>query len=182
MTQVLSEFPFQFTPLREGRPSISSHSSAMRRFQFTPLREGRPLLPRVKFSNQAISIHAPPRGATTQLSMYEGQSAFQFTPLREGRPPQWGTAPPPLPNFNSRPSARGDIRNWRKPADSLNFNSRPSARGDGQARRRDEHPEISIHAPPRGATAHGTASAATRAAFQFTPLREGRPYIIHRLV
>ena len=35
---------------------------------------------------------------------------------------------------------------------------------------------ISIHAPPRGATALLLAALAALAAFQFTPLREGRPF------
>ena len=77
-----------------------------------------------------ISIHAPPRGATT----------IRCSTCR-------GT------NFNSRPSARGDSsRNCSIHAGSY-FNSRPSARGDGvtiTCERR--YPIISIHAPPRGAT------------------------------
>ena len=102
--------------------------------------------------SRQISIHAPPRGATCW------EHTIHFTP-RE--------------NFNSRPSARGDRRKpsgSREPAD---FNSRPSARGDVAecARtgidlfqftplREGRLPEsksevarnISIHAPPRGAT------------------------------
>ena len=41
--------------------------------------------------------------------------------------------------------------------------------------------KISIHAPPRGATPRHAGRIHPRQ-FQFTPLREGRPYIIHRLV
>ena len=33
-----------------------------------------------------ISIHAPPRGATTVILVLSGVTLFQFTPLREGRP------------------------------------------------------------------------------------------------
>ena len=33
---------FQFTPLREGRPSTTLRFCVRTRFQFTPLREGRP--------------------------------------------------------------------------------------------------------------------------------------------
>ena len=144
-----------------------------------------------------ISIHAPPRGATTRHSA--------------GR---W------CRHFNSRPSARGDCLvaiNFAKPR---NFNSRPSARGDsfgaisaivckfqftplreGRPYCDDEMKYvflISIHAPPRGATVHGVCwgywnlisiHAPPRGAtvrlihqsglrlFQFTPLREGRPGI-----
>ena len=77
---------FQFTPLREGRrknharagrrnihfnsrPSARGDSifwkprRTLRAFQFTPLREGRLTPEEIKQLN-AISIHAPPRGAT----------------------------------------------------------------------------------------------------------------------
>ena len=82
------------------------------------------------------------------------------------------------------------------PAFAENFNSRPSARGDQPAPSADQHhqlfqftplregrhpipaeeggDEISIHAPPRGATCFGMALH-SRFVFQFTPLREGRP-------
>ena len=78
-----------------------------------------------------ISIHAPPRGATEPRRLADRvANAFQFTPLREGRL-LW-------------------LSDNVCPA---NFNSRPSARGDRAAERRRLHPRISIHAPPRGATA-----------------------------
>ena len=57
---------------------------------------------------------------------------FQFTPLREGRR-VGGCHPVQAVYFNSRPSARGDA--------------------DGTERKRHAH-GISIHAPPRGATAY----------------------------
>ena len=79
-----------------------------------------------------ISIHAPPRGAT--------ESSPRNTARRR--------------YFNSRPSARGDalrVRSrWLLPA---HFNSRPSARGDTPPQAaRPGTADISIHAPPRGAT------------------------------
>ena len=98
---------------------------------------------------------------------------FQFTPLREGR----------------RASARCVRPRHR------HFNSRPSARGDRQGNPRWATETISIHAPPRGATAwsclvchhcyfnsHPSARGDTKRSlrvcvlliFQFTPLREGR--------
>ena len=77
-------------------------------------------------------------------------SAFQFTPLREGR--HVGIVHPPLGgNFNSRPSARGDLGIPTVPCIRL----------------------ISIHAPPRGATC-ANREKEWREIFQFTPLREGR--------
>ncbi len=98
---------------------------------------------------------------------------FQFTPLREGRQPKRGIRWQTM-NFNSRPSARGDINRLQASQSSMYFNSRPSARGDapffavsvadnhfnsrpsarGDPKFREAYIRafISIHAPPRGAT------------------------------
>ena len=144
--------PFQFTPLREGRRmSSGAHAPRPRLFQFTPLREGR------RRSCPCTRDRAP----------------FQFTPLREGRPGNPAErrnnhisihAPPRgatgsgrrvqrLPfHFNSRPSARGDHQAPDSGRLAGHFNSRPSARGDALL----------------------LAALAALAAFQFTPLREGR--------
>ena len=141
-----------------------------------------------------ISIHAPPRGATSQKNAKKGFTRFQFTPLREGRrAPVWYHiirsnisihAPPrgatgssvvsyyQVKHFNSRPSARGDVRNTGFQCRKY-FNSRPSARGDGNPAEREGTHMISIHAPPRGATNRRDARPAVPT-FQFTPLREGR--------
>ena len=79
-------------------------------------------------------------------------------------------------NFNSRPSARGDPAAPVCPRPSRpHFNSRPSARGDII---KEDKPVniflISIHAPPRGATAAACGNRYLSNTFQFTPLREGR--------
>ena len=184
---------FQFTPLREGRPTVVSRYSRRSRFQFTPLREGRP---------------APKH-------WYSYNKKFQFTPLREGRQNCEGQRSG-IPNFNSRPSARGDyyvlgiinsntisihapprgatvlkadslynltfqftpLREGRRKLSTLRsgrtyFNSRPSARGDVGCFRFGICILISIHAPPRGATPNVHYSIIIFK-FQFTPLREGR--------
>ena len=163
-------------------------------FQFTPLREGRRDGAQVLRLRQ-ISIHAPPRGATPTAAAYgarstgfqftplrEGRlirisfvvesSLFQFTPLREGRPcvrarmvTYW--------DFNSRPSARGDTRRLLISSSRNYFNSRPSARGDTGGGGTVKNMNISIHAPPRGATVIHLFYDQV-AQFQFTPLREGR--------
>ena len=120
---------------------------------------------------------------------------FQFTPLREGRPVVLNIAVP-TSDFNSRPSARGDVgkvlsgvqsvisihappRGATKELQALMqmhayFNSRPSARGDDTSVERvSDSMKISIHAPPRGATdLFGDVTKMVQ--FQFTPLREGR--------
>ena len=185
---------FQFTPLREGRQIAEPTPPTPAAFQFTPLREGRLALlsdgfckslyfnsrpsargdarcaqlyceifisihapPRGATNRSTdaaytscISIHAPPRGATQCASNYIVKFLFQFTPLREGR----------------RQTPLGAL----KPSD---FNSRPSARGDLCIYRHPSIVQISIHAPPRGATRRIVGFSSVLA-FQFTPLREGR--------
>ena len=76
-----------------------------------------------------ISIHAPPRGATPLATVRPLPCRFQFTPLREGR-------------------LKGVINGHAKE----HFNSRPSARGDADEKCGNRTEEV----------------------FQFTPLREGR--------
>ena len=122
-----------------------------------------------------ISIHAPPRGATFGLLLLLFDKAFQFTPLREGRRRgdierrQNGNQFQFTPLREGRPGSVAVIpyrllfqftplregrrgRSAAVPAYRKNFNSRPSARGDSLPRRRPARRQISIHAPPRGAT------------------------------
>ena len=100
----------------------------------------------------AISIHAPPRGATIQSTTSSPSKSFQFTPLREGRR-HIQRAPHHSHDFNSRPSARGDLEVFAQDVEFL-ISIHAPPRGatanpaDVVARRK-----ISIHAPPRGATA-----------------------------
>ena len=101
--------------------------------------------------NIEISIHAPPRGATSARSFLPHAFEFQFTPLREGRR-EARSSPVQASHFNSRPSARGDCR---------------VLLGGGVEE------NISIHAPPRGATLKRCLKMLP-GRFQFTPLREGR--------
>ena len=120
---------FQFTPLREGR-RIRSRPCAQCTFQFTPLREGRPGSRDRACSNERISIHAPPRGATSHVGLYAGENAlFQFTPLREGRP--------------------GNPAERRNNHISIHAPPRGATKSPG---RTPGGSHISIHAPPRGAT------------------------------
>ncbi len=97
-----------------------------------------------------ISIHAPPRGATSVVKFAEALGVFQFTPLREGR------------------HADG-----KQESQATYFNSRPSARGDPWLSISRSCEDISIHAPPRGATCD-VVKLLLSTLFQFTPLREGR--------
>ena len=141
-----------------------------------------------------ISIHAPPRGATRADGRRLLCLLFQFTPLREGRHDGQARGFDCM-YFNSRPSARGDGRYDEIHGHRGYFNSRPSARGDDEAGGHVGRLQISIHAPPRGATSmqynmsirkiisiHAPPRGATcyslglslPSVFQFTPLREGR--------
>ena len=121
-------------------------------FQFTPLREGR-LSTSARAIWRSISIHAPPRGATTGGFVTDDDGTFQFTPLREGRR-KTSVFVVVLIHISIHAPPRGatfllDLKAYRLPY----FNSRPSARGDRFPRTHGERHEISIHAPPRGATA-----------------------------
>ena len=97
-----------------------------------------------------ISIHAPPRGATSQKNAKKGFTRFQFTPLREGRrAPVW----------------------YHIIRSNISIHAPP--RGATCAILVSSAGSISIHAPPRGATAIAPLPT-QRGKFQFTPLREGR--------
>ena len=104
--------------------------------------------------DDVISIHAPPRGATPAKVMFSFvRKTFQFTPLREGRRASAHTRSGDS-NFNSRPSARGDLPLAVDRAKSPLFQFTPLREGRQalQAPINRVH-GISIHAPPRGATA-----------------------------
>ena len=105
-------------------------------------------------SSVSISIHAPPRGATLRVSSHDAICSFQFTPLREGRRLFPSSPRSREDYFNSRPSARGDSLTRFFSKLPIYFNSRPSARGDGVLQITTPNSIISIHAPPRGATAN----------------------------
>ena len=145
---------FQFTPLREGRPSERSMTPPADYFNSRPSARGDQIAgthtrrfphfnsrPSARGDDsrtyevkpELISIHAPPRGATRCAGTAARPTIFQFTPLREGRPGLELTA-----------------------TTVMHFNSRPSARGDATSRTRW-----------------------LSAGFQFTPLREGRRFRVY---
>ena len=99
-----------------------------------------------------ISIHAPPRGATNFRQGRKKVTIFQFTPLREGR-----------------------LVGLRVCGKSTQISIHAPPRGATKAGRTVKiRQHISIHAPPRGATACANREKEWREIFQFTPLREGR--------
>ena len=136
---------FNSRPSARGDAVVGAVTCRAYTFQFTPLREGRRRYGRAVM-HQAISIHAPPRGATHPQKQNSVVRKFQFTPLREGRQ---------------------DVGFRRCPHSY--FNSRPSARGDASSSRRLPWRDISIHAPPRGATPLYANDKKQTELFQFTP-------------
>ena len=143
---------FNSRPSARGDTPRRLNVSSLLLFQFTPLREGRHQQARSHRRAVPISIHAPPRGATSRaLLVARKLHLFQFTPLREGRrlTKSWRKS---LILFQFTPLREGRLGDGIVTKNPCDFNSRPSARGD---RRR-----------PNG--------GGNMAVFQFTPLREGR--------
>ena len=123
-----------------------------------------------------ISIHAPPRGATVPVF----------------------SMPTSTVNFNSRPSARGDVLEtetdfyrqkfqftplregrrlmpcWRHQRRFISIHAPPRGATCGRPPSPQSGRPISIHAPPRGATLYQRETTPLQVGFQFTPLREGR--------
>ena len=171
------ERSFQFTPLREGRLDIRLLRSRRCYFNSRPSARGDAVRRGRRPERGRISIHAPPRGATSTST-----STSADTSISIHAPPRGAT-----------------MRRIRAVCLPFNFNSRPSARGDVYNLWACVLVKISIHAPPRGATpapckgrlrgsyfnsrpsARGDARLDLNPlrfpAFQFTPLREGRPMI-----
>ena len=144
-------------------------------FQFTPLREGRQLQRGARNHRRAISIHAPPRGATgiAQAERPHGMISIHAPP--RGATAAW-TAPSFVAGyFNSRPSARGDVRRWRvRHGDGISIHAPPrgATPPEGfQLLRRC----ISIHAPPRGATRRAQVVGHVHRHFNSRPSARGDP-------
>ena len=103
----------------------------------------------------SISIHAPPRGATTS------------TP----RKAIWTR------NFNSRPSARGDVYQpgYFLENAEISIHAPPRGATYRQGRRSPSARPISIHAPPRGATNQGLRAFLCLLYFNSRPSARGDP-------
>ena len=124
-------------------------------------------------TSKSISIHAPPRGATSiRAGCTSSASAFQFTPLREGRLDDVMNALKPI-LFQFTPLREGRHVSDEGVRVHFYFNSRPSARGDLMPFRHFPCLSISIHAPPRGATAHRPAAQAELHYFNSRPSARG---------
>ena len=164
---------FQFTPLREGRRSRAAAPFLPEVISIHAPPRGATRSPAVSTVLFKISIHAPPRGATARVQARSALRAyFNSRPSARGDQPSiihsaW------MANFNSRPSARGDISEdapkeavtfqftplregrqfnkiFKQIADLFQFT--PLREGRREKLRGLRRAEISIHAPPRGAT------------------------------
>ena len=121
------------------------------RFQFTPLREGR--------QDSIIDYHSA--------------GLFQFTPLREGRPFP-ASSFRRADSFQFTPLREGRLSCKFSNVLARNFNSRPSARGDTAVLYiLKRFFDISIHAPPRGATRRKCRAGTEYSHFKSRPSARG---------
>ena len=164
---------FQFTPLREGRRITRHGYTAVFNFNSRPSARGDSPPADFFVGQKYFNSRPSARGDAPVPIRAAGCLLFQFTPLREGRlVPSFAVNCHKFQFTPLREGRRLQILSTRKMA---YFNSRPSARGDGMLRTifastsafqftplREGRPasksyvrccdNISIHAPPRGAT------------------------------
>ena len=104
-----------------------------------------------------ISIHAPARGATYSCQRYADCNVFQSTLPRGERPNKLCRTWPVFVFQSTLP--RGERRPaWRRIILVRNFNPRSREGSDARYIRSVISPDISIHAPARGATLYGLLS------------------------
>ncbi len=166
---------FQFTPLREGRRNVQLLRYCYKDFNSRPSARGDTAgIPRHN-GDDGISIHAPPRGATSAANVPREQQQFQFTPLREGRL-KFCSCGRLLRRISIHAPPRGATYCFFSTGKNRHeFQFTPLR--EGRRLRRGEALAldiISIHAPPRGATNSRLRIFMNKILFQFTPLREGR--------
>ena len=150
---------FQSTPPRGGR-RYGSRTQLIAIMSFNPRpRAGGDAGPTVLATASIVSIHAPARGATAvELRSPDGYE-FQSTPPRGGRLSAVPLRSIGMAAFQSTPPRGGRRRAEASDRSASGcFNPRPRAGGDSSSESpRRQH--VSIHAPARGATAVGAATA-----------------------
>ena len=150
-----SAYQFQFTPLREGRHQRCEASVFGKYFNSRPSARGdaRHLVN----ARNGVHFNSRPsaRGDSSARIRSDWLILFQFTPLREGR--LYANA---LMAFD------------------IEFQFTPLREGRLFPLLVKIGKQISIHAPPRGATCSFCARRSSENTFQFTPLREGRQNLV----
>ena len=141
---------FQFTPLREGRPERGKRNERVCNFNSRPSARGdvHPTFDGGRFQFQFTPLR---EGRLTTVAALGPGLIFQFTPLREGRH-ACAAAFRRAEYFNSRPSARGDPLSMPSPSVTASFQFTPLREGRRDCWWETRTGNISIHAPPRGAT------------------------------
>ena len=135
---------------------------------------GRPL---VLYSRQTVSIHAPARGATVDGAFYRGVVVVVSIHAPARGATMLLTRCEPLPSrFRSTPP-RGGRRPPKPVRCTLSpFRSTPPRGGRRPTRRQARRsPDVSIHAPARGATNRAWCAAAEQGGFDPRPREGGDP-------
>ena len=121
-------------------------------FQFTPLREGRPFCGGRKIELVDFNSRPSARGDCLKRCLKMLPGRFQFTPLREGRRAM-SVEPLRLRLFQFTPLREGRHRAKATAARMKRFQFTPLREGRREYQvNAPEDEDISIHAPPRGAT------------------------------
>ena len=152
---IVEQFQFQFTPLREGRRASAREVHRAEDFNSRPSARGDGRGGITPQKGKDFNSRPSARGDFEPGEEEAVPAQFQFTPLREGRLAA-------APKTHSRAFQFTPLREGRpllfprKGRNEEDFNSRPSARGDVSTIRELYLLAISIHAPPRGATFCGS--------------------------
>ena len=116
-----------------GRRARGEKDAFLTEFQSTPPRRGRREVHDHHALGRVVSIHAPTRGATPRLELWQRDQRFQSTPPRRGRP-----------HGHQRPGAQSDV--------SIHA---PTKGATPPLAVRIVALGVSIHAPTKGATGDG---------------------------
>ena len=193
--EALADLAFRSMPPHEGRHRPAGGRLGGMRFDPRPRTRGDRVGARPR-RVQAVSIHAPARGATMTVMTAPGFAMFRSTPPHEGRPsgcspatstggfdprPRTrGDGPHQVPESNAEVSIHAPARGATRPVDRAYarrtcFDPRPRTRGDPTRACPLDRAAVSIHTPARGATPNRYGLAFLAASFRSTPPHEGRP-------
>ena len=166
---------FQFTRPRGARLVAPLVRQANRRFN-SRAHEGRDRAAEYPQVHRRVSIHAPTRGATSEVAQIDADDLFQFTRPRGAR---HSLVRPPIccSRFNSRAHEGRDTESavTTRLADVSIHAPTRGATDCGYANGRTVH--VSIHAPTRGATTLGRGGLVSEG-FQFTRPRGARLVVV----